>query len=694
MMQRKREPKMKTLHPHLSRSQILLIVKVGAIILTALAFYWQDLIILANEAIQSEFMAHILAIPFLFAYLLYRKRKMLRAVIPFETTETKSQKIIFSNVTIGAILYLLAILIYWYGSYTFIPLEYHMASLVIFVIGCVLIMFNTFTLRVLAFPIAFLIFLMPPPLEIIYTLGSTMSIVSSQAAYTILKTIGLPVSLMQQYETPMIILEKTNSPPLTFAVDIACSGIYSLIGFLIFAIFIAYISKGHPWKKATTFLIGFPLIYALNILRITIIVLIGNQYGMELAMQIFHLLGGWVLIFLGTLLLLTISEKILKTTIFTTKTKTNPCPRCTSQKQENRSFCVACGTLLKNSEIRLQKQDLAKIMALFATVILLLLIQTPVFALTQGPAEVILQTPAGQQITTAILPEIPGYTSRFVYRDTRFEQIAKQDASLTYAYTSTSDNPKETIWVTIEIAKSKYNLHRWETCLITWPQSLGRQPEVTQLDLRDVELLQNPPVIGRYFAFQSIKTNQTQVVLYWYESATFQTNSTSQQEYVKIGLIAFPETPENIQEIEDKMLPFAKAIVNHWQPIKTWSQIALALSQNGPTLIAITALILTTITTAWIIQQIIQRKTNQKAYLKLSEKDKQILLAVKEANRNHEGTTQEIAIVYKQTIEEKIKLTTLHEALNNIKEVGLIKQTIANENDQPILKWKTNILIP
>lgn len=685
---------MKTLHLHLSRSQILLIVKAGAIMLTTLAFYWQDLTILANEALQSEFMTHILAIPFLFAYLLYRKRKMLRAVIPFKTAETKSKATIFSSVTIGAILCLLAILTYWYGSYTFIPLEYHMASLVIFIVGCVLIMFNTLTFRVLAFPIAFLIFLMPPPLEIVYALGSSLSTTSSQAAHTILKAIGLPVSLAEQYETPIIILERPSSAPLTFAVDIACSGIYSLIGFLIFAVFIAYISKGRAWKKAATFLIGFPVIYALNILRITIIVLIGNQYGMELAMQVFHLLGGWVLIFLGTLLLLTISEKILKTPIFTTKTKANPCPKCTPQKQENRSFCIACGALLKTPEIRLGKQDLVKIAALFATVILLLSIQVPVFALTEGPVDVILQTPTGQQITTTILPEMPGYTSRFVYRDTRFEQIAKQDASLTYSYTSISNNPKETIWVTIEIAKSKSNLHSWEKCLITWPLGRGLQPGVTQLDLRDVELLQNPPIIARYFAFQYIENNRTQVVLYWYESALFEINSTSQQEYVKIALIVMPENAENIQEIEDKMLPFAKAIVNHWQPIKTWSQIAITLSQNGPTLIAITTLTLATITTAWIIQLQIEKRTNRKAYQKLSEEDKKILQAVKKAQQNHNATTNQIATTYKQITGKNIKLDTLNEKLNNAKEAGLIKQHIVNKNDQPILNWKTNISLP
>jgi len=682
------------MHLAFSKSRATLTVKAAAILLTPLALYWQDLVVLANEAIQSEFMTHILAIPFLFAYLLYRKRKSLRAVIPFKTTETKSKNPIFSNVFVGALLCLLAILIYWYGSYTFIPLEYHIVSLTVFVVGCVLTMFNTSTLRVLAFPIAFLIFLTPPPLEIVYNVGFLLSTLSSQAAHVILRAIGLPVSLTEQYETPVIVLEKPDSSPLTFAVDIACSGIYSLIGFLIFAVFIAYISKGRTWKKATTFFIGLPLIYVLNILRITMIVLIGNQYGIDLAMQVFHLLGGWVLIFLGTLLLLIVSEKILKILIFTAKTKTKLCPKCVSDRRENQSFCVACGTFLRTSTIRLHKQDLAKIAALFVAVVLLSSIQVPIFALTQEPVEVILQTPAGQQVTTTILPEMPGYTSEFVYRDTQFEQRAKQDASLTYSYTSTSNDTKDTIWVTVEIAKSRSNLHRWETCLITHPVNIGRPPRATQLDLRDVELLENPPIIGRYFAFQYTKTNQTQVILYWYESATFQTNSTSQQEYVKIGLIVLPENADNIQEIEDKLLPFAKAIVNHWQPIKTWSLIALTLSQNGSTLIAITTLTLTTIATAWIIQQQIQKRLNQKVYQKLSEKDRQILLAIKESNRNHKGITQEIASTYKTLNGEEIELETLYKRLNDMEELDLTKQHIANENDQPILKWKTNIFFP
>jgi len=95
--------------------------------------------------------------------------------------------------------------------------------------------------------------------------------------------------------------------------------------------------------------------------------------------------------------------------------------------------------------------------------------------------------------------------------------------------------------------------------------------------------LQNPPLTARYFAFQDTKTNLTQVILYWYENALFNTGSSTEQEHVKISLIAYAKTPEEVPNIEEQLLPFAKAIANYWQPIKTWSQIALLISQNNRT---------------------------------------------------------------------------------------------------------------
>ena len=85
---------------------------------------------------------------------------------------------------------------------------------------------------------------------------------------------------------------------------------------------------------------------------------------------------------------------------------------------------------------------------------------------------------------------------------------------------------------------------------------------------------------ARYFAFEYKNTNQTQVVLYWYETATFNVNGTAEAKNVMISLVMYPSSQE-ISEAENQELPVALAINNYWQPIKTWSSVALFISQNG-----------------------------------------------------------------------------------------------------------------
>jgi hypothetical protein len=47
-----------------------------------------------------------------------------------------------------------------------------------------------------------------------------------------------------------------------------------------------------------------------------------------------------------------------------------------------------------------------------------------------------IQTPSGEQGNTLILPSIPGYTVSYLYRDTSFQDLSGEDASLVYAYSS------------------------------------------------------------------------------------------------------------------------------------------------------------------------------------------------------------------------------------------------------------------
>ena len=687
-MQKTKMPNLQQLATLKSTSSLALILKISTIAIALSALYFQDLSIIFNDALENQATSHVLAIPILFIYLVYRKRKMLRASIPLKTTNQLKETKYLATIS-GLLLSTAAVMLYWYGSYTFTPLEYHILTLPIFAAGLMLILFNPQTLRQLAFPIIFLTFLTPPPSEILYGLGSTLSVISSEASHTIVSALGVPSTISSQYGNPTIIITRPDQTTVGFTVDIACSGIYSLIGFLIFAAFIAYIIRDKTWKKAATLLLGLPLIYLLNITRITTILLIGYQYGEQLALQVFHLIGGWILIFLGTLLLLTASEKLFKTQMFTKTQPPTACPKCNpAPSNPSESFCTNCGRLLKYPKIDLHKSDIAKIAAVAIVTMLLFSIQAPVFALTQGPAQILIQTPEGEQGNTQILPQVQNYSLQFIYRDQEFEQEAKQDAALIYAYIKTNE---PIIWVGIEIAPTKSSLHPWEVCLISWPQTHGYQPSVTQLDLRDVQILQNPPIIARYFAFQYTESNQTQLVLYWFETTVFTMNNTSQQKQVKISLITYPNSPQDVPTSEEQLLPFATAIANYWEPIKTWTLIALIISQNGLALTATTTVSLAAILIYSTFEKANSKKANRSAYEKLSTPHQQLIDAVAQTQKNTTPTTANIAKTYKNITETEISPEDLAKKLEEAENIGLISHQIMSRQDQPLQVWKAKL---
>ena len=59
-------------------------LKACAIGVAVMALFYQDLSLVFADALRDESTSYILATPFILAYLLYRKRKMLRATIAFE----------------------------------------------------------------------------------------------------------------------------------------------------------------------------------------------------------------------------------------------------------------------------------------------------------------------------------------------------------------------------------------------------------------------------------------------------------------------------------------------------------------------------------------------------------------------------------------------------------------------------------
>lgn len=162
--------------------------------------YYLDLQIVFLDAIQNEATNQILLVLPILTHIIYRKRRILRAEISVEQSNWSRTSQHFTTL-IGALSCTAATVSYWYGSYTFTPLEYHILTLPILTAGLVLVLFNLETLRQLIFPIFFLFFLTPIPEELLFKLSSVLSTSSSLVSSAVANLLGVARALRRNEES-------------------------------------------------------------------------------------------------------------------------------------------------------------------------------------------------------------------------------------------------------------------------------------------------------------------------------------------------------------------------------------------------------------------------------------------------------------------------------------------------------------
>jgi exosortase/archaeosortase family protein len=508
---------------------------------------------------------------------------------------------------------------------------------------------------------------------------------STQAAYAILKIFTVPVGLDMSYGAPTLYVE-TSTGNLLFSVDLACSGIYSLLAFAMFAVFLALILRCSFPKKIGIFLTGFILFQCLNVLRISLTVMLGYWVSEQAAMTVFHTFSGWLLIFAGTGLLLFLADKLGKIRFYHHR-KQSSCSQCTRNFKKKLSFCSQCGRFLGTQSIKVSRNTLGKLLILtLGSLIITFIVQAPTFTISKGPGGIAYAL--ASENSTNVFPEIPNHTLEFIFRDVDYEKISGQDASLMYAYFP-EEVTEPIIYVDLGIADTISRLHNWEVCLISWQISRGNPPLVSVLDSKDVQLIENPPLIGRFLVFQSPE-NYTQIVLYWIERAPFKNGLSVELKYVRISLIIFTQNTTNYKLFEEKLLSISQEIVHYWQPLKTQALISIGIPAQQIILISLVGF------TGFIFitdkaTSLKKRLRNKKIFDKSASKpEKAILKTVTELTRTKKNAGLQ-DIEYKIRRENKVRISRkkLAETLKKLEQYGFITQDLTFDDDGPKIVWKS-----
>ncbi|HXN17170.1 MAG TPA: exosortase [Candidatus Binatus sp.] len=220
----------------------------------------------------DENYSHGFFVPLAFFWMLWRQRQEL------ERTRV-------SPCSWGILIVLIALLQLAAGTWGAENFVAH-SSLLVLLCGITLFLFGTEMLRLVAFPIAWLLFMIPLPSIIFYSITFPLQLLASKLAVGILDLLRVP----NVCEGNVIYLAN-----FTAGVAEACSGIRSLISMLAFAVLMGYLldmSVRSRWILAIT---AVPIALGMNAARIAGTGLAGNYLGARWAEGFFHTFSGWLL---------------------------------------------------------------------------------------------------------------------------------------------------------------------------------------------------------------------------------------------------------------------------------------------------------------------------------------------------------------------------------------------------------------
>ncbi|HOW36371.1 MAG TPA: exosortase/archaeosortase family protein [Candidatus Omnitrophota bacterium] len=234
---------------------------------------------------RDSYYTHGILIPLVSIFLIWQKRETLAKI--HKASSPWGIKLIFA----GLAIHLFSSLFRVYFSSGF--------SLMLVIPGLILHLYGTAMLMEVAFPVAFLFFMIPLPMVIIANISFQMKLFAAQIAAAALNGMHIPAvregSLIKMRTSYVI-------------VDDVCSGLRSLISLTALGSIFAYWMTSSRTKKIILFLSTIPIAILTNVVRIIFLSIVSEVWGPQHTEGFIHDFSGFMVFALAFLMLFAVGK--------------------------------------------------------------------------------------------------------------------------------------------------------------------------------------------------------------------------------------------------------------------------------------------------------------------------------------------------------------------------------------------------
>ena len=197
----------------------------------------------------------------------------------------------------GAVLLLIGFLLYMLGHTQQLE-TFEVASQILVLAGCLLVLKGPGALRLMAFPLFFMIFMVPLPSVLVQIITVPLKTAVSYVAEAILHQVGYPIA-----RTGVIL----SVGPYQLLVADACAGLNSM--FTLEALGLLYMNLMNYTsipRNVTLAVLIIPISFIANIIRVMILVLVTYHFGDAAGQGFVHGFAGMVLFMVALVLILAV----------------------------------------------------------------------------------------------------------------------------------------------------------------------------------------------------------------------------------------------------------------------------------------------------------------------------------------------------------------------------------------------------